>query len=80
LPPVRRYANHLAIKFSLSEVELHFGAGSPQWSEPRIHTLLVSSPVHLRTFGQAIQETIAQYESQFGLIPVGPAQPPRSGN
>jgi hypothetical protein len=80
VPPARRYANYLAIDFGLSEVELRFGEGSPQWSEPRIHTRIVTSPVHLRTFEQAIQETIVRYERRFGLIPAGPAPAPDKGH
>ncbi|GEM_PF-6334839 len=70
-PPVRRYANHLAIELSLSEVEFQFGQRSGPYAAPLIHTLVVSSPVHLVTFGRAIQATIARYETRFGRIPDG---------
>ena len=67
--PPRRYANHLAIAFSLSEVELRFGQRAADEPEPRIHGVVVSSPVHIVAFCQAIQATIDRYESRFGRIP-----------
>ena len=70
-PPARRYANHLAVECSLSEVEFQFGQRSGPYAAPLIHSVVVSSPVHLVTFGRAIQATIARYETRFGRIPDG---------
>ena len=67
--PPRHYANHLAIEFSLSEVELRFGQHAADRPEPSIHSVVVSSPVHIVAFCQAIQATIDRYESRFGRIP-----------
>jgi len=69
--PVRRYANHLSVHCSLSEVELRFGQRAGSDTGPLVHSLVVSSPVHLVTFGRAIQASIARYETQFGRLPDG---------
>jgi len=68
--PQRRYANHLAIDFTLSSVELRFGQRTPT-GEADVHSLLVLSPIDLATFGHLIQESIARYERRFGPIPDG---------
>lgn len=67
--PVRRYANHLSVHFSLSEVELRFGQCVNADTSPAVHSLVVSSPTHLVTFGRAIQASIAHYETRFGRLP-----------
>lgn len=77
-PPARRYANHLAVDFSLSEVEFQFGQRGGPHIAPLIHSVVISSPVHLVTFGRAIQATIARYETRFGRIPDG-ADPASGG-
>jgi Protein of unknown function (DUF3467) len=68
--PQRRYANHVALEFSLSEVQLRFGQvfGPGGFA---VHSWLVTSPVHLVSFSRAIALTIADYESRFGRIPDG---------
>ena len=68
--PVRRYAHHLAVDFSLSSVELRFGQRTPT-GEADFHSLLVLSPIDLVTFGRLIQAGIERYESRFGPIPDG---------
>lgn len=67
--PVRRYANNLSVHVSLSEVELRFGQRVGAEMGPRVHSLVVTSPVHLVTFGRAIQASIAHYETRFGRLP-----------
>jgi len=69
--PVRRYANHLSVHVSLSEVELRFGEDAGSDGRPMIHSLVVSSPLHLVTFGRAIQAGIDGYETRFGRLPDG---------
>jgi hypothetical protein len=64
-----RYANHLSIDFSLSEVALSFGQRSNASSVPVIHSRIVSNPVDLVTFGHEIQATILRYERLYGRIP-----------
>jgi len=64
-----RYANHLSIEFSLSEVALSFGQRSNAFSAPVIHTRIVSNPVDLVTIGHEIQATILRYERRYGRLP-----------
>ena len=68
LPP-RRYTNHLAIDFMLTEVELNFGQRAGSASGPVVHSRLVTTPVHLVIFERIIQGVIARYEGRFGRIP-----------
>jgi len=69
LTPNLLYANHLGINFVLSEIELCFGQrfGAGDMVSPQ--AWLVTSPVHLVSFGALIQSAIARYEKRFGHIP-----------
>lgn len=69
--PPRRYANDLAVEFSLSSCELRFGQLSAGGTEAAVHSWIVTSPVHLVTFGRVIQASIARYEARFGAITDG---------
>lgn len=73
---LRAYANDLAAEFSLSEVELRFGQRFGPGEAVTVHTWIVTSPVHLVTFGRVIAATIAAYESRYGTIPDLPAGEP----
>jgi hypothetical protein len=66
---LRCYANDLAVEFSLSEIELRFGQRFALTEAQTVHTWIVTSPVHLVTFGRVIAATIAAYESRYGVIP-----------
>jgi hypothetical protein len=66
---LRCYANDVAVEFSLSEVELRFGQRFGAGEALTVHTWIVTSPVHLVTFGRVIAATIAAYESRYGAIP-----------
>ena len=66
---LRDSANDLAARFTLSEVELRFGQRFGPEGALSVHTLIVTSPVHLVTFGRVISETIAAYEGRYGVIP-----------
>lgn len=77
---LRCYANDLAAEFSLSEVELRFGQRFGPGDALTVHTWIVTSPVHLVTFGRVIAATIAAYERRYGVIPEGTgAAPAREG-
>jgi hypothetical protein len=67
--PPRRYANHLAVDFSLSEFALSFGQQVADQAEPVIHSVVISSPVHMAVFCQEIRASLLRYESRFGPIP-----------
>jgi hypothetical protein len=66
---LRCYANDVAVEFSLSEIELRFGQRFALAETQTVHTWIVTSPVHLVTFGRVIATTIAAYESRYGVIP-----------
>jgi len=72
--PERLYTNSLSVSFTLSEVELVFGQQFGGDS-PACRSWLVTSPVHLVTFGRLIEQAIARYQVRFGQIPVGAAPP-----
>ncbi len=66
----RRYANDLAIGFNLSEVELCFGQAFAADGTTKSHSWILTTPVHLVSFGRAISRTLASYEDRYGRIPV----------
>jgi len=66
------YANHLEISFSLSDVEFCFAQNFGPDMPMAPHSWVRTSPVHLVSFGQAINRAIAGYESQYGRIPGDP--------
>ena len=68
---LRYYANDVAIEFSLSEIELRFGQRFAVAEAQTVHTWIVTTPVHLVTFGRVIAATIAAYEGRYGVIPKG---------
>lgn len=72
---LRAYANDLALGFSLSEIELRFGQRFGPGEAMTVHTLIVTSPVHLVTFGRLIAATIDAYERRYGAIPIEPEAP-----
>jgi hypothetical protein len=66
-----RYANDLAVEVSLSTCELRFAQRAGSGAEPVVGCRIITSPVHLATFGRVIQASIARYEARFGTIPDG---------
>lgn len=69
--PMRRYANHFDVQFSISEIDLRFGQSfaSGGGDAPVVHSWLVTTPVHLVALGRAIDTAIARYHDRFGPIP-----------
>jgi hypothetical protein len=65
----RRYVNHIALDFSLSEVHIDLGQAFAGNNGPVAQCKLVTSPVHLRQMNSEIAQTITQYETRFGNIP-----------
>ncbi len=66
----RRYVNHIALDFSLSEVHIDFGQAFVGNTGPVAQCRLVTSPVHLRQMNSEIAQTITRYETRFGNIPL----------
>ncbi len=78
--PLRRYANHFDVQFSISEVDLRFGQsfGSEGGGTPAVHSWLVTTPVHLVALGRVVNAAIASYRDRFGPIPdAGDPEGPR---
>ena len=69
----RHYVNHVDLSFTLSEVRIDFGQEFAESDVVRSQCRLVTSPVHLRRMGHEISATITNYESRFGIIPIGDA-------
>lgn len=71
------YANHLEIVAGISEIELRFaqdfGPGGALVTQCRVLT----SPVHLLGFGQAISGAVVNYEERFGRIPESVSRSPK---
>jgi len=66
------YANHIEINFSLSDVEFCFAQNRGRDMPIVSHSWIRTSPVHLASFGHAISQAIAGYESRYGRIPGNP--------
>jgi hypothetical protein len=70
---LRSYANDLATTLALSEIELRFGQRFGPDAAVTVHSFIITSPVHLVTFGRVIAATIAAYETRYGAIPAEPS-------
>lgn len=68
-PPSRVYSNYLAVEHNMSEVLLDFGQFFSSGAPPLVHTQIVTSPVHLRSFHDLMACAIARYEQEFGPLP-----------
>ena len=66
------YSNHIEISFSLADVEVCFAQNLGPDMAMAPQSWIKTSPVHLVSFGHAINEAIAGYESQYGRIPRSP--------
>lgn len=66
----RRYVNHIALEFTLSEVNIDLGQAFAGNEGPVAQCRLVTSPVHLRQMNSEISQTISSYETRFGIIPI----------
>jgi hypothetical protein len=76
---LRAYANDFSADFTLSEVELRFGQRFGPGEALAVHTWIVTSPVHLVTFGRVIAATIEAYEGRYGAIPDAPPADGKAG-
>lgn len=65
----RPYANHLTIAFDLSSIELCFAQSPDAEGRTIPHSWIVTTPVHLLTFADAIARAVAAYGEQYGRIP-----------
>ena len=65
------YANLALISHSETEFILDFLFLQPQTPKAKVHTRLVSSPVHLKRLIWALKDNLEKYEARFGPIQAG---------
>ena len=66
-----RYANYFNVGHNAFEVILEFGQFYEENEQPRLHTRIVTSPDYAKRLLELLQESLGQYEKQFGVIPFG---------
>ncbi|PCI34967.1 MAG: hypothetical protein COB53_11405 [Elusimicrobia bacterium] len=71
-----RYSNLAMISHSETEFLLDFTMLQPQNQKTKVHTRIISSPIHLKRLLLALQDNISKYEERFGEIQVGKQTPP----
>jgi|WetSurSiteA1Bulk_404760.scaffolds.fasta_scaffold218008_1 hypothetical protein len=63
-----RYANFLKVGHNAFEFVFDFGQAQGESEEVSISTRIVTAPGYAKTFMETLMESIAQYESEFGII------------
>jgi hypothetical protein len=72
-----RYANWFNIGHNDFEFVLDFGQDH-QEGEPLVHTRIVVGPSYAQVFAMLLNQSIQQWEGEFGPIPrVGGERPPK---
>ena len=71
------YSNLALVSHSETEFLIDFTMLQPQPRKTKIHTRIISSPVHLKRLVWALSDNIAKYEERFGEIAAGqkPSEP-----
>lgn len=78
-----RYSNLALISHSETEFLIDFTMLQPQPRKTKVHTRIISSPVHLKRLLWALQDNLSKYEERFGEIPAGAkpgGDPAENGN
>jgi hypothetical protein len=65
----RRYANYLQVGHNALEIALEFGQVHQGSSGPLIHSAVITSPAYAKQFLRTLEDSIAAYERQYGVIP-----------
>lgn len=65
------YTNLAFISHSETEFLLDFTFLQPQTPKTRVHTRIISSPLHAKRLLWALQDNISKYEARFGKVPAG---------
>ena len=73
------YANLALITHSETEFLLDFLFLQPQSPKTKVHSRVISSPVHAKRLLWALKDNIEKYEARFGEIPAGqnPGESPK---
>ncbi len=65
------YTNLAFISHSETEFLLDFTFLQPQTPKARVHTRIISSPIHAKRLLWALQDNLAKYEARFGKVTAG---------
>jgi hypothetical protein len=67
-PPKGAYANYFEVGHTAFEFVIDFGQKYSGRRPAACHTRIVTTPVYARALLQVLQESIAQFETQFGAV------------
>jgi len=74
------YVNFGSIAHNRSEFFMDLGRIVPGRPDVKIHSRILTTPVHAKQFLKALSQNISLYEQQFGAIPeYSPGQMPAPG-
>lgn len=76
-PLLARYANWFNIGHNNFEFVLDFGQFHAEEPNPLVHTRIVSGPAYAKVLAILLNESLDQYEAEFGPIPDAPGEEPR---
>lgn len=68
-----RYANLAIISHSPTEFILDFASMLPGMQKPKVNNRVILTPEHAKRLFQSLQDNIARYEGNFGVIGASPA-------
>jgi hypothetical protein len=66
--PTGRYANYLIVGHNECEFVLDFGQVYDTTDPARIHTRIVTPPMHAKAMAEALLAAVQRFEAAFGAI------------
>lgn len=63
-----KYANYFKVGYNAVEFLFDFGQQYAETEEGDLYTRIVTSPCYAKSLLKVLQESIAQYEKEFGAI------------
>jgi hypothetical protein len=66
--PSGRYANYLVVGHNECEFVLDFGQVYEASDAPRIHTRIVTPPMHARAMAEALLAALRRFEEAYGPL------------
>lgn len=63
-----KYANYFKVGYNAFEFVVDHGQFYNETQEPLLHTRIVTSPAYIKALLMMIQDSVNQYEQDFGLI------------
>jgi hypothetical protein len=70
------YANMAMVNHTDAEFILDFIWVQPQAPQAAVRSRVITSPRHMKRLVAAMQENLAKYEAQHGVVDMGVAPPP----